>query len=276
MGIDVNGQGGHPAAHGQHNLIETSEPLTSHINGGTSSGVNNSIGAGRPLSSSKRAQQNRQAQRAFRQRKEMYIKDLEAKVNELKTTKETIEALRQENIQLRDYILALQSRLIEHPGGVPTPPAVYARQGGGNGNNNSGGVGGGGSNGSGSGGGGGVPGSNVRDGSGSGGNAGGSGGNGGGSGVGSHHQHHHHSQHHHELGRGGIPEEEDDDEDAGHGDESQHHHANVAAAAAAAAAAAEAAAAAAAAEQSGLYDQHYGQHSFHPQPLDPSKMKRDL
>lgn len=83
---------------------------------------------GRPLTNTKRAQQNRQAQRAFRQRKELYIKDLESKVNELKQSKDTIDALRQENIQLRDYILALQSRLIEHPGGVPTPPAVYARQ----------------------------------------------------------------------------------------------------------------------------------------------------
>ncbi|VVT47335.1 uncharacterized protein SAPINGB_P001660 [Magnusiomyces paraingens] len=83
---------------------------------------------GRLLSNTKRAHQNRQAQRAFRQRKEMYIKELEAKVQELKTSKETIGALRQENIQLRDYILALQSRLIEHPGGVPTPPAVCARQ----------------------------------------------------------------------------------------------------------------------------------------------------
>ncbi|KAK9321924.1 hypothetical protein V1517DRAFT_157714 [Lipomyces orientalis] len=85
---------------------------------------------GRQLSTSKRAAQNRAAQRAFRQRKECYIKDLEAKVLELKSTKETIDSLRQENLQLRDYILALQSRLIEQPGvgGVPTPPAVYARR----------------------------------------------------------------------------------------------------------------------------------------------------
>ncbi|KAK9334140.1 hypothetical protein V1520DRAFT_330414 [Lipomyces starkeyi] len=85
---------------------------------------------GRQLSTTKRAAQNRAAQRAFRQRKECYIKDLEAKVLELKSTKETIDSLRQENLQLRDYILALQSRLIEQPGvgGVPTPPAVYARR----------------------------------------------------------------------------------------------------------------------------------------------------
>ncbi|KAK9477674.1 hypothetical protein V1514DRAFT_333124 [Lipomyces japonicus] len=82
---------------------------------------------GRPLSSSKRAAQNRAAQRAFRQRKECYIKDLETKVLELKQSKEAIDSLRQENVQLRDYILALQSRIIEQPGigGVPTPPAVY-------------------------------------------------------------------------------------------------------------------------------------------------------
>ncbi|KAK9474305.1 uncharacterized protein V1510DRAFT_349787, partial [Dipodascopsis tothii] len=83
---------------------------------------------GRQLSRSKRAAQNRAAQRAFRQRKECYIKDLEQKVLELKSSKETIDSLRQENLQLRDYILALQSRLIEQPGGIPTPPAVYARR----------------------------------------------------------------------------------------------------------------------------------------------------
>lgn len=82
----------------------------------------------RPLSQSKRAMQNRAAQRAFRQRKELYIKDLESKVSELKQIKDTMEALRSENQELRDYILALQSRWINQPGGVPTPPAVYARR----------------------------------------------------------------------------------------------------------------------------------------------------
>ncbi|KAK9466032.1 hypothetical protein V1512DRAFT_264584 [Lipomyces arxii] len=85
---------------------------------------------GRPLATTKRAAQNRAAQRAFRQRKECYIKDLETKVVEIKNMKEIIDGLRQENLQLRDYILALQSRLIEQPGvgGVPTPPAVYAQR----------------------------------------------------------------------------------------------------------------------------------------------------
>lgn len=81
---------------------------------------------GRALSTSRRAYQNRQAQRAFRQRKDMYIKDLEAKVNELNKSKDVMAELRKENLQLRDYILALQSRLIEHPSGMPTPPAVYS------------------------------------------------------------------------------------------------------------------------------------------------------
>lgn len=88
----------------------------------------NSTRRARPLSQSKRAQQNRAAQRAFRQRKELYIKDLETKVQELKQVKETMEQLRSENQELRDYILALQSRWINQPGGVPTPPAVYARR----------------------------------------------------------------------------------------------------------------------------------------------------
>jgi vacuolar-type H+-ATPase subunit I/STV1 len=83
---------------------------------------------GRPLSQSKRAKQNRAAQRAFRQRKEVYIKDLETKVQELKEAQDAIDSLEKENRQLRDYILALQSKFIGQPGGVPTPPAVYERR----------------------------------------------------------------------------------------------------------------------------------------------------
>ncbi|KAK9462022.1 uncharacterized protein V1516DRAFT_673551 [Lipomyces oligophaga] len=85
---------------------------------------------GRQLSNTKRAAQNRAAQRAFRQRKECYIKDLETKVRELKTSKAIVDSLHQENLQLRDYILALQSRLIEQSGvaDVPPPPAVFARR----------------------------------------------------------------------------------------------------------------------------------------------------
>lgn len=67
---------------------------------------------GRPLSQSKRAQQNRAAQRAFRQRKEKYIKELEQRVRDLETANETVEQLRRENQELRDYILRLQTDYI--------------------------------------------------------------------------------------------------------------------------------------------------------------------
>lgn len=91
----------------------------------------------RPVSNTKRAAQNRNAQKAFRQRKEKYIKDLEATAAEVTQLKQTIEELRAENLQLRDYTLVLQSRVIElspsnHAGGnnaelagVPTPPVVF-------------------------------------------------------------------------------------------------------------------------------------------------------
>lgn len=98
--------------------------------------------AARNVSSTKRAAQNRSAQKAFRQRKEKYIKDLEQQAAEAAQLKQTVEELRAENLQLRDYTLALQSRVIElsptthgaAPGsaqqineqlGLPTPPAVF-------------------------------------------------------------------------------------------------------------------------------------------------------
>lgn len=91
----------------------------------------------RPVSTTKRAKQNRNAQRAFRQRKEKYIKELEAKATETDHLKQTIEELRAENLQLRDYTLALQSRVIElsppnqiapQGDGVPPPPAAIFKR----------------------------------------------------------------------------------------------------------------------------------------------------
>lgn len=79
---------------------------------------------GRPLSGTKRAAQNRMAQRAFRQRKEIYIKDLEERAKEVDALKQTIENLKEENTQLRNYSLALQAKLIEQPD-VPSPPNVF-------------------------------------------------------------------------------------------------------------------------------------------------------
>ncbi|EGW33492.1 uncharacterized protein SPAPADRAFT_60844 [Spathaspora passalidarum NRRL Y-27907] len=88
----------------------------------------------RIVSTTKRAAQNRNAQRAFRERKDLYIKDLEAKAAEVDQLRQTIEELRNENSQLRDYTIALQSRLIElsqpsqhqvnNPGTAIIPPIV--------------------------------------------------------------------------------------------------------------------------------------------------------
>lgn len=79
---------------------------------------------GRPLTDTKRAQQNRIAQRAFRQRKEAHIKVLEEKVKENDELQATIEKLKQENMELRDYLLAVQAKLIDQPD-IPAPVSLY-------------------------------------------------------------------------------------------------------------------------------------------------------
>ncbi|GIC94942.1 uncharacterized protein Aud_002273 [Aspergillus udagawae] len=76
----------------------------------------------RPLSTSKRAAQNRAAQRAFRQRKEAHIRELEGKVKAYENMGEAIKALQAENYQLREYIINLQSRLLDSQGEVPELP----------------------------------------------------------------------------------------------------------------------------------------------------------
>lgn len=62
-------------------------------------------------------------QRAFRQRKEGYIKKLEEQVRDYQILSEQHRAVQNENYQLRDYIISLQSRLLEAQGEVPPPPA---------------------------------------------------------------------------------------------------------------------------------------------------------
>jgi len=79
-------------------------------------------GGKRELSQSKRAAQNRAAQRAFRQRKEGYIKKLEEQVRELHALEDNYKAIQAENYSLREYIIHLQSRLIESQGEFPQPP----------------------------------------------------------------------------------------------------------------------------------------------------------
>ena len=66
---------------------------------------------GRMLAQSKRAAQNRAAQRAFRQRKERYIKSLEQKANDYDLSQSIIADLRKENIYLRDYVVRLQNEV---------------------------------------------------------------------------------------------------------------------------------------------------------------------
>ncbi|EXJ84777.1 hypothetical protein A1O3_05449 [Capronia epimyces CBS 606.96] len=77
----------------------------------------------RELSTSKRAAQNRAAQRAFRQRKEGYIKKLEEQVRDYQALSENFKVVQAENYQLRDYVINLQSRLLESQGEVPPPPS---------------------------------------------------------------------------------------------------------------------------------------------------------
>ncbi|KAM3421720.1 hypothetical protein BST61_g2102 [Cercospora zeina] len=76
----------------------------------------------RELSTSKRAAQNRAAQRAFRQRKEGYIKKLEEQVKDFQSMEYNFKALQNENYQLREYILTLQSKLLENQADFPPAP----------------------------------------------------------------------------------------------------------------------------------------------------------
>ncbi|MCJ1462565.1 hypothetical protein MMC07_001167 [Pseudocyphellaria aurata] len=91
--------------------------------GGDDNGSDGKKGGKRELSTSKRAAQNRAAQRAFRQRKEGHIKHLEAQVKDYSSLSESFKAIQAENYQLRDYIISLQSRLIESQGDFPQPPS---------------------------------------------------------------------------------------------------------------------------------------------------------
>lgn len=126
--------------------------------GGDDNGSDGKKGSKRELSTSKRAAQNRAAQvrdmlvvspsqcrdeisyaigvtkpsslltydysqRAFRQRKEGHIKKLEEQVRDYTLLSENYKALQAENYQLRDYIINLQSRLIESQGEYPQPPS---------------------------------------------------------------------------------------------------------------------------------------------------------
>ncbi|CEG63071.1 Putative BZIP transcription factor [Rhizopus microsporus] len=83
------------------------------------------------LTESRRAEQNRAAQRAFRQRKERYVKELEAKVTSMADWPARMERLEKENEQLKRYIIELEqqvekqnmNKLFTRPT-TTTPPAT--------------------------------------------------------------------------------------------------------------------------------------------------------
>ncbi|KAK5083618.1 hypothetical protein LTR64_002548 [Lithohypha guttulata] len=102
----------------------TSPPQTSEHSDGDGNQTDGRKGYGkRELSTSKRAAQNRAAQRAFRQRKEGYIKKLEEQVRDYQVLSDNFKTVQAENYQLRDYIINLQSRLLESQHEVPPPPS---------------------------------------------------------------------------------------------------------------------------------------------------------
>ncbi|CAO3663226.1 unnamed protein product [Rhizopus stolonifer] len=71
---------------------------------------------------SKRAAQNRAAQKAFRQRRDQYIKELETKANEVKETQSELTMLREENGQLRERVIELE-RQVAALGGKEKEPS---------------------------------------------------------------------------------------------------------------------------------------------------------
>lgn len=102
----------------------------------------------RELSTSKRAAQNRAAQvcrnsrdllhvgylahypkRAFRQRKETYIRKLEEENKQTESIREQLKHLIGENYSLREYVINLQSRLMDAQAEVPElPPNIDLSQ----------------------------------------------------------------------------------------------------------------------------------------------------
>ena len=61
-------------------------------------------------------------QRAFRQRKESYIRQLEQENKTYREMEKTFKGMQLENYALREYVITLQSRLLDVQGEFPTPP----------------------------------------------------------------------------------------------------------------------------------------------------------
>ncbi|OBA23235.1 hypothetical protein METBIDRAFT_102264 [Metschnikowia bicuspidata var. bicuspidata NRRL YB-4993] len=69
-------------------------------------------GRQRRVAETKRAAQNRSAQKAFRERREKYVKGLEATAAQAAQLQKTVGQLREENAKLREQNFALESKLM--------------------------------------------------------------------------------------------------------------------------------------------------------------------
>ncbi len=66
---------------------------------------------------------HRNNQRAFRQRKEGYIKKLEQQVRDYAEMENNYKTMQTENYALREYVIHLQSKLLDAKADLPQPPA---------------------------------------------------------------------------------------------------------------------------------------------------------
>lgn len=89
---------------------------------------NNTKGGNRAVIPSKRAAQNRAAQKAFRQRREQYIKDLEVKAKEMEDWQEEMDNLKKENAELRERVLTLENQVSILTGGDASKIPVVNKQ----------------------------------------------------------------------------------------------------------------------------------------------------
>ncbi|KAJ5198670.1 uncharacterized protein N7498_007787 [Penicillium cinerascens] len=110
-----------PAISGAAMLSAAPQTPTQPHQGSPDDGTPKSYGK-RELSTSKRAAQNRAAQRAFRQRKETYIRKLEEENKQTENIREQLKHLISENYSLREYVINLQSRLMDLQAEVPEIP----------------------------------------------------------------------------------------------------------------------------------------------------------
>lgn len=94
----------------QSNNILSHKSLNPHQPSLIYSALHHSAGP-RAVIPSKRAAQNRAAQRAFRQRKERYVKDLEKKAKLMDEWKAEMDLLRQQNKELRECNMSLEKQI---------------------------------------------------------------------------------------------------------------------------------------------------------------------